>query len=129
MSDGNENIRRKNQDIISESVRRWHHKSEGPGEPGGRTYDVLYASDGRILIDVSGCWSSVYHTVWLTADEVRPRAEWLAHLAATGRQPVEPRWCEVDGREIPAERIDREDPQGSELYCSTGCYVESKPSW
>lgn len=129
MGDGNEIIRRMHQGLVSETVYRMHREGQGPGEPGGRTYDVTYAPDGRVRVDVDGCWSGRYHTVWIAADEVRPAAEWAAHLRATGRKPVEPRWCNACGTEIPADRIAREDPKDPEPFCSTDCYVESLPRW
>lgn len=125
----NYTVRSKRSDVVAETVHRWHR---GPGAPGGRTYDVLYVRDGRVRIDVSGAWSSTYHTIWMEPEEVRPHEEWLAHLRKTGREPTEPRWCAMDGREIPAERIERETPDEPELYCSADCYRdyrESLPTW
>ena len=120
--DWNEILRRLKDGLISETVHRWHG---GPGLPGGRTYDVLYAPDGRVRIDVSGPWSSLYRTVWVAADEVRPEAEWREHLLMTGQQPVVRRWCQVDGVEIPSDS----DPEVDENCCSPECWNELRPSW
>lgn len=112
--------RRLRNGMVGEHVLAWHYRSEGPGDPGGRSYDVLYASDGRIRIDVSGCWGSVFHTVWLKADEVRPQEEWRMHLLATGQRPVVRRWCTVDGMELPSGS----DPEVDENCCSPECRSE-----
>lgn len=91
----NDTIRRKRDGILSESVQRWHG---GPGSPGGRWYEILY-TENRIRIDVGGPWSSVYHTLWLSPEELRPAEEWLAHTGGTAAAPLE--FCGTCGREIP----------------------------
>lgn len=118
--------RRKGQNWISETVERWH---SGPGSPGGRTYMALYASNGQVRIDVDGGWGSVWHTIHLSAEEIRPAAEWADHLKLTGQKPTEPRWCVVDGMEIPQERIDREVSGEPEEFCSTDCAVDVRDKW
>jgi hypothetical protein len=117
--------RRLHHGVVSETVRSWHYRSQGPGEPGGRTYDALYAADGRVRVDVMGCWGSVFHTVWLRPDEIRPRGEWLAWLAETGQPVPERRWCTVDGMEIPADS----DPEFDENCCSVECRIETRPDF
>lgn len=100
--EGEETIRRQRDgDVLSEMVWRWHYASDGPGEPGGRSYNALYAPDGRVRIDVSGWWSSVGHTVWVEADEIRPTEEWRAHLKVTGQKPIPMRFCNDCRRQIP----------------------------
>lgn len=118
--------RRKGQGYITETVERWH---EGPGSRGGRSYLILYCPDGRVRIDVGGVWSGFMHEVRLTPEEIRPAAEWMAHLKATGLKPVEPRWCVIDGVEIPQERIDREIPDEPEEFCSRECAREVSDEW
>jgi hypothetical protein len=114
----NETIRRLRDGVLSETVESWHHESDGPGEPGGRTYAVLYIPDGRIRIDVSGCWSSTYHTVWLKAEEVRPQEEWREWLLATGQTPPMRAYCWDCGRE----------KEGPDHSCPEGCR-DPHPNW
>lgn len=118
--------RRKGRNWISEMVELWHR---GPGTPGGRTYLILYVSNGRVRIDVNGAWDSTLRTIDLKPEEIRPRSEWLAHLKATGQTPAEPRWCVIDGMEIPQERIDREVPEEPEEFCSRECAREVSHEW
>lgn len=119
-------IRRKGRNWISETVERWH---DGPGSPGGRTYLILYVSTGRVRIDVGGAWDSTVRKIDLRPDEIRPTAEWAAHLKTTGQKPTESRWCVIDGTEIPQERIDREIPGEPEQFCSTECAIEVRDEW
>lgn len=105
-----ETIRRLRNGVLGENVTRWHREGQGPGLPGGRGYDVLYCPDGRVRIDVSGCWSSMYHTVWLAADEVRPLDEWKEYLLRTGQVPKMRAYCSTCGLE--KERIDSSCPDG-----------------
>lgn len=121
--------RRLRDGMITETVHAWHYREQGPGEPGGRTYDVIYGRSGRVRIDVIECWGSSLHTIFLDANEIRPQQEWRDHLLATGQHPVEPRWCEVDGVEIPADRIAREVPEDPERHCSAECWIEAQPTW
>lgn len=118
--------RRKGHGWISELVERWHR---GPGEPGGRTYLVIYASNGHVRIDINEPCTSLVREVRLEPTEIRPAAEWTAHLKATGQKPTEPRWCVVDGMEIPQERIDREIPEEPEEFCSRECAREVSHEW
>lgn len=115
--------RRKRDGLVSETVRAWHYHKEGPGAPGGRTYAVLYTPAGGAMIDVTGCWASTVHTVWVPAAEMRPREEWLTWLAETGRTVAEPRWCMVDGMEIDQDS----NPEFDEDCCSVDCRIEMRP--
>lgn len=112
-------------DIITETVHAWHYRSQGAGEPGGRTYSMLYCPDGRVRIDVSGVWSSFPHTLWVKADEIRPRDEWMTWVAETNQSAVEPRWCMVDGLEIDPDS----NPEFDEDCCSTACRIEMRPDF
>jgi hypothetical protein len=118
-------IRRRRDGILSETVHAWHYRKEGPGDPGGRTYEVLYTRTGAALIDVSGCWASTLHRVWVPAAEMRPREEWLAWLAETGQAVAEPRWCVADGREIDQDS----NPEFDENCCSVECRIEMRPDF
>lgn len=98
--------------VLGESVSRWHHEEDGPGLPGGRTYDILYFPEGGARIDVSGCWSSMYHTVILTAQETRPREEYIEHLICIGRSHPVRAYCADCGREKAG---------GAQGSCPEGC--------
>jgi hypothetical protein len=116
----NEIIRRlRDGGVLGETVESWHCESEGPGEPGGRTYHVLYAPNGRIRVDVSGCWSSTYHTVLIEPEEVRPAEEWREHLLATGQTPGRRAYCQHCGLE---------KPDGLMGSCPEGCR-DHQPEW
>lgn len=117
--------RRLRDGLINETVHAWHYREQGPGSPGGRTYDVLYAPNGRVRIDVSDQAGSAYRTLWLEASEIRPQQEWRDHLLMTGQTPVIRRWCTVDGVEIPADS----SPEWDENCCSTECRSELRPGW
>lgn len=117
--------RRRRDGLINETVHAWHFREEGPGEPGGRTYDVLYADNDRVRIDISDQSGSAYRTLFLGASQIRPRQEWLDHLRETGQEAVEPRWCTVDGVEIP----DDSDPELDDDCCSAGCRNELRPDF
>jgi len=117
--------RRRRDGLINETVHAWHFRKEGPGEPGGRTYDVLYADSGRVRIDISDQSGSAYRTLFLGASQILPRQEWLDHLRETGQEATEPRWCMVDGVEIP----DDSDPETDDNCCSPGCRTEMRPDW
>lgn len=111
--------------VVSETVHAWHYREEGPGEPGGRTYEVLYAPTGSVMVDVSGEWGSTLRALFIPASEIRPREEWLAWLAETGQTVTEPRWCTVDGLEIDQDS----DPEFDDDCCSTECRIELLPTW
>lgn len=117
--------RRLRNSLINETVETWHRPEHGPGAPGGRTYDVLYAPSGRVRIDVSDQAGSEYRTLRLEASEIRPQQEWRDHLLATGQKPVLRRWCTVDGAEIPEDS----DPEWDENCCSTECRNDLRPDW
>ena len=117
--------RRTKDGLINETVHAWHFRKEGVGEPGGRTYDVLYAPNGRTRIDVSDQSGSMYRTLFLRASEIRPRQEWLDHMRATGQEVREPRWCTVDGVEIP----EGSDPEIDDDCCSAACRMDMRPDW
>lgn len=116
--------RREGDGLIVESATRWGHD-------GSTTYLVLYLTDGRIRIDLigHGAGESGLRAVWLTAREVRPRSEWLAHLDSLTVRPVEARWCAADGMEIPSDRLERETPEDPELFCSIDCTSASREPW
>lgn len=111
--------------VITETVHAWHYREQGPGEPGGRTYGVIYAPNGRVRIDVSDQSGSAYRTLWLAASEVRPQQEWRDHLLTTGQKPVIRRWCTVDGVEIPEDS----NPEWDENCCSIDCRNDLRPNW
>lgn len=117
--------RRMRDGVLSETVHAWHFRREGPGEPGGRTYDVIYAPNGKVRIDVSDQGGSSYRTLILGASQVRPRDEWLAWLAETGQTVAEPRWCMVDGAEIDQNS----NPEFDEDCCSPGCRMDMRPDF
>ncbi len=111
--------------ITSETVHSWHFRKEGPGEPGGRTYQMLYADDGRVRIDVTDQAGSTCRAFFLGTSQIRPRQEWLDHLRETRQEVVEPRWCTVDGVEIP----DDSDPEFDDNCCSAECRADLRPDW
>lgn len=117
--------RRMRDGILSETVHAWHYANQGPGERGGRTYYALHGPTGIVRIDVSDACSSTLRTVWISAKEIRPRAEWLEHLAAKGITPVEPRYCAADGLEIDSDS----DPELDEGFCSAECRSEVRADW
>jgi hypothetical protein len=121
----NEINRRLKDGMITETVHAWHCREQGPGEPGGRTYGVIYGRDGRVRIDVTGGWGSSVRTIFLGASEMRPDQEWWDHLLATGQKPVARRWCTVDGVEIPSDS----DPELDENCCSPDCRNDLRPNW
>lgn len=112
-------IRRVRNGILGETVRAWHHEGEGPGGVGGRTYDVLYAPNGRVRIDVSGYWSSTYHTIFLGAGETRPQEEYIDHLLATGQTVKMRAYCSICGLE----------KEGLEYSCPEGCSDNVEHGW
>lgn len=118
-------IRRRSGDLVTETVSVWHFRAEGPGDPGGRTYSMLYTDDGRTRVDVHDQCGSSYRTLWLGAGDMRPRQEWLDHLRETGRTEYRPRWCTVDGVEIP----DDSDPEFDDNCCSAECRADLRPDW
>ena len=117
--------RRMRNGILSETVHAWHFRKEGPGEPGGRTYDAIYAPNGMVRIDVSDQSGSSLRTVILGASQVRPRDEWLTWLAETGQVVAETRWCMVDGLEIDQDS----NPEFDGDCCSPGCRMDMRPEF
>jgi hypothetical protein len=117
--------RRLRDGMITETVHAWHYREQGPGEPGGRTYAVIYGQNGRVRVDVMGDWGSYVRTIFLGASEMRPDQEWRDHLLATGHQPVVRRWCTVDGVEISPDS----DPELDENCCSRECRNDLRPDW
>lgn len=111
--------------IVSETVHAWHYAEEGPGERGGRTYQMLYADDGRVRIDVTDQGGSQVRAFFLTPSQIRPRQEWLDHLKETGQEEYQPRWCTIDGREIDPES----DRELDDNCCSAECRNDLRPDW
>lgn len=67
-----------------EMVYVWYYCKEGLGELGGWMYVVLYILVGGVMIDVSGCWVSIFYRVWVLVVEMCFWEEWLVWLVEMG---------------------------------------------